>query len=227
MFTRRKLLVWTIAMAVGAFTAGHVASLMWERTASTDGPGVQKAGKRTTEFTLGGDFSLIDHTGRPVTIGDFKPPFRLIFFGYTYCPDVCPTELQRISLLLDGLGPLAERVQPIFISIDPERDTEAVLKNYVGNFHPRLVGLTGSKAQLRAAAKKFGVYFGKMFPMPTPGEGDSDSDAEYLMNHSSLIFLTGAKGRVRDIYQRDVRLKFMIERVRNVIGDEDKRKQDT
>lgn len=226
MVTRKNFLIWTLMAGVAAFAVGYGVHLARDRPSAQDGTAspdrsTTPAGKAARGgLSLGGDFSLIDHTGRAVTVADFGAPYLLIFFGYTFCPDVCPTELQRMTVLLDALGPLAARVQPIFISVDPERDTPDVLADYVSNFHPRLIGLTGSAAQLRAAAKKFGVYYGKVYQMPTPGEGDSTTDEEYLINHSALIFLTGADGRIRDIFQRDIRLEFLVERVRRVIKDD-------
>ncbi len=211
MLTRKNFMIGAVMAGVAAFATGYGLRL------ASDRPTARK--EASGGLSLGGDFSLVDHTGRAVTVADFKTPYLLIFFGYTFCPDVCPTELQRMNVLLDELGPLAARVQPIFISVDPERDTPEVLADYVGNFHPRLTGLTGSAAQLRAAAKKFGVYYGRVYQTPMPGEGDSSTDKEYLINHSALIFLTGADGRIRDIFQRDVRLEFLLERARRVIED--------
>lgn len=225
MLKRKNFVIWTVVMSVTAFAAGlglrHASEqpALQDGTASANRSSAPAAKAESSGLSLGGDFSLVDHTGRPVTTADFTAPHLLVFFGYTFCRDVCRTELQRMNLLLEDLGPLAARVQPIFISVDPERDTAKVLADYVGNFHPRLVGLTGTSAQVRAAAKKFGVYYSKLVQKPTHGEGDAETHAEYLVSHSSLIFLTGSDGRVLDIFQRDVRPEFMLERVRRVIGD--------
>ena len=102
---------------------------------------------------VGGPFELTDHTGRRRTDADFRGKLVVLYFGYTYCPDVCPTELQSISLALDKLGAAAaEAVQPLFITVDPERDTPARLADFVSSFHPRLIGLTGSLAEIRKTA---------------------------------------------------------------------------
>ena len=136
---------------------------------------------------VGGPFSLTDHTGRKVTDKDFLGKYMLVFFGYTYCPDVCPTELQVMSAALDSLGTKADAIQPIFISIDPARDTPEVLKQYVANFHPRLVGLTGSPGEIASVAKAYRVYYSKV-------EGSSGPD-NYLMDHSTIIYLMDRQGK--------------------------------
>jgi protein SCO1/2 len=109
----------------------------------------------------------------------------LVYFGYTYCPDVCPTELQAMSDALDRLGAKGDAVQPIFITTDPERDTQEQLRLYVESFHPRLLGLTGSLEQVRAAARAYKVYFAKR----------PQSDGEYLVDHSSFVFLMSRDGK--------------------------------
>lgn len=135
---------------------------------------------------VGGPFSLTNQDGRKVTEKDFLGKYMLVFFGYTFCPDVCPTELQVMTAALDQLGPAADKIQPIFVSIDPERDTPEVLKSYVANFGPRLIGLTGTPEEVAAAAKAYRVYYAK-----TATAGSSD----YLMDHSSIIYLMGPDGR--------------------------------
>jgi len=223
--TRGKLFGWTVVAGIAAFAAGHGLHLVWSPpsarnhlalSARSDAPTGERA---SGGLSLGGDFSLIDQRGRPVTTADFAAPYLLIFFGYTFCPDVCPTELQRMSVVLDELGPLAAKVQPIFISVDPDRDTPAAMADYVANFHPRLVGLTGSADQVRAVAGKFGVYYGKVYEKPASGEADSKSDKDYLVNHSSLMFLTDTNGRIRDIFQSDVRIEFIAKRIRRVLEE--------
>ncbi len=135
---------------------------------------------------VGGPFTMTDHNGRRVSEKDFLGKHMLVFFGYTYCPDICPTELQVMTAALDAMGPEGEKIQPVFVSVDPARDTPAVLKSYVENFGPRLVGLTGTADEVAAIAKAYRVYYAK--------SGDKDS-AEYLMDHSSIIYLMGPDGR--------------------------------
>jgi protein SCO1/2 len=135
-------------------------------------------------------FALIDHRGAPVTERDYSGKYLLVFFGYTYCPDVCPTAMYNVSQALDSLGEDAGRVQALFITVDPARDTVAVLSEYVANFHPSIAGLTGTAEQVRAAAKFFGVYYEKVESAEAGGEA-----GDYLMNHSALIDLAGPDGR--------------------------------
>jgi protein SCO1/2 len=136
---------------------------------------------------VGGPFSLIDQDGRRVTEKDFLGKYILVFFGYTYCPDICPTELQVMSAALDQMGPEAGRIQPIFVSIDPARDTPEVLKAYVANFGPRLIGLTGSPEEVAAIAKAYRAYYAKA--------GNGSTATDYMMDHSSIIYLMGPDGR--------------------------------
>jgi protein SCO1/2 len=140
---------------------------------------------------LGGPFALIDQDGKPVTDKAFAGRYRAVYFGYSFCPDVCPTTLQALMQgyhAFAASNPAAARtLAPIFITIDPDRDTPAVLKQYVAAFGPELVGLTGSPAAIAAAAKEYGVYY-KKEPAPKGGSG-------YLMDHSSQAILFGPDGQ--------------------------------
>ncbi len=142
-------------------------------------------------ITVGGPFSLVDDTGKPVTDATYHGRWMLVYFGYTFCPDVCPTELQTIAGALDKIGPLAKNVAPLFITVDPERDTQTVLAQYVKLFDDRIVGLTGTPAQIAAAAKAYRVYYAKTTP--------KDSST-YLMDHSSFMYLMGPDGRLRTLF---------------------------
>ena len=137
-----------------------------------------------------GEFSLIDHHGNAVTDEDYRGSWLLIFFGYTYCPDVCPTTLGVVSLIMDELGEDAAKVQPLFITIDPERDTPEIMADYVAAFHPRIIGLSGSLEQVKAAAYSHRAYFAKA-PMEEGGEITPD---EYGMDHSAYLYLMDAQG---------------------------------
>lgn len=140
-----------------------------------------------TKSVVGGPFEMINHRGETVTQDTYKDRHMLVFFGYTFCPDVCPTELQSISLALDELGAKAETVVPLFVTIDPERDTVEAMGEYVSLFHPRIVGLTGSVEQVKKMADEYGVYYARA--------RDTGSSTEYLMDHSSLVFLMDGNGR--------------------------------
>lgn len=136
---------------------------------------------------VGGPFTLTDHSGRRVTEADFRGKYMLILFGFTYCPDICPSGLQVMSAALTQLGAKADRITPMFVSVDHERDTPAQMAEYVKSFHPRLVGLTGSAAEIAAAAKAYRVYYKKVV--------DEKSTAGFTWDHSALIYLMGPDGR--------------------------------
>jgi protein SCO1/2 len=134
---------------------------------------------------IGGPFALTDQDGRRRTDEDFRGKLMLVYFGFTYCPDICPTDLQQMALAVDRLGPAGEMVQPVFITVDPERDTAAHLKDYMPMFHPRFVGLTGDAAAIEAAARAYRVYFEK---------AERADKADYTINHSAFIYLIGRDG---------------------------------
>jgi cytochrome oxidase Cu insertion factor (SCO1/SenC/PrrC family) len=135
---------------------------------------------------IGGPVALIDHNGKLRTDADFRGKLMLVYFGFTYCPDVCPTDLQNIGLALDRLGAYGEEVQPLFITLDPERDTAQHLAEYVPLFHPRLIGLTGDATAVRDAANAYKVYYAKV-----PSTGGSD----YTIDHSGFIYLMDRGGQ--------------------------------
>ena len=151
---------------------------------------------------IGGHFDLIDQDGKPVTDAAYAGKYTLIYFGFTYCPDMCPTGLQSISRAMDLLGDKAVQVQPLFITVDPERDTPKVVKEYVGNFHPSIIGLTGTAAQVAAAAKAYKVYYKK---------AEQVDDTNYMMDHSTLIFLMGPDGKFIDTFQEDVEPQLLVQ----------------
>ncbi len=140
-------------------------------------------------LSMGGAFAMQDQDGRAVTQADFGGTLLVGYFGYSFCPDVCPTELATIANAFDLLTPAeAARATPLFVSVDPGRDTPEQLKRYVSNFHPRMVGLTGTPEQVAAMAKQFRVFYAKV---------ERPEMSEYLMDHSSFVYLIGADGRVR------------------------------
>jgi len=138
---------------------------------------------------IGGPFTLVDSTGKTVKWSDFDGKYRIVYFGYTYCPDVCPTDVQRImqgfAKFKQAEPDLAGQVQPMFISIDPARDTPPKVGEFVHAFSNDMIGLTGSAEQVKAAAEAFKVYYEK---------GKEGADGQYLMNHSSAVYLMGRKG---------------------------------
>ena len=133
---------------------------------------------------IGGPFALIDQNGARRTDADFRGQFMLVYFGFTYCPDVCPTDLQQMGMAVDQLGPAGDAVQPIFITVDPERDTPEHLKDYVAMFHPRFVGLTGDASAIKEAARIYRAYFAKV----------ELEKSDYTVDHSAFIYLMGRNG---------------------------------
>lgn len=146
-------------------------------------PGVDE-----TATGINGRYLLMDANGHAVSNEDFPGRFQLITFGYTFCPDICPTTLSEMSLIMEKLGTASERLQPLFLTVDPERDTAAVLRNYTAFFHPKIMGLTGSLALVQRAAENFKVRFEKVREPGTPSD-------QYAVDHSAGIYLLGPDGR--------------------------------
>jgi protein SCO1/2 len=134
--------------------------------------------------TVGGSFTLTDQNGRQRSDSDFRGKLMIVYFGYTFCPDVCPADLMAITQALDALGPAADGVQPIFITVDPERDTKR-LAEYVSAFHKSLIGLTGSPEEIRKVANAYKAFYAKV-----PGTRDGD----YAIDHTGVIYLMGRNG---------------------------------
>jgi cytochrome oxidase Cu insertion factor (SCO1/SenC/PrrC family) len=134
--------------------------------------------------SVGGPFTLTDQTGKQRSDTEFRGKLMIVYFGYTLCPDVCPTDLMAITQALDALGPAAEGVQPVFITIDPERDTN-VLADYVSSFHHRLVGLTGSPDEIRTVANSYKAFYVKV---------QDERSGEYSIDHAGIIYLMGRSG---------------------------------
>ena len=140
--------------------------------------------------SIGGAFALTDQFDKPRTDADFRGQYMLVFFGFSNCPDICPIELQTISDALDRLDATqAAEVTPIFITVDPARDSPDVLRAYVANFHPRLVALTGSAEAIGAVAKAYRVYYAK-----TTGAKAPSDPAAYILDHTAVVYLMGRKG---------------------------------
>lgn len=175
MSSRSKLLIPLSAFAVGALLLVIAATaLMPTRQGST--------GNGTT--SVGGPFRLVDQTGATVTEADLKGKLTLIFFGFTHCPDVCPTSLFEMSEILTALGPDASKVQTLFVTVDPERDTPEVMKAYLSSFNPQLRGLSGTPEQIDAIKRAYRVYSKKV-----PLDG-----GDYTMDHTAVIYLMDKSG---------------------------------
>ena len=158
---------------------------------------------------IGGPFRLTDTGGHTVTDASFRGRWMLVYFGYTSCPDVCPTELARIGAVLRELGPEADRVAPLFITVDPARDTGKVLAAYVRLFDPRLIGLTGTPAEIAAAARAYRVFYRRV--------ALHDGNA-YLMDHSSFVYLMGPDGRFIDLFNPRTRATDIATSIRSRSG---------
>jgi protein SCO1/2 len=157
---------------------------------------------------IGGPFSLLSHTGERLREASFRGRYMLVYFGYTFCPDICPTELATMSQALDLLSGDADRVRPIFITVDPARDTVAVLADYRQHFHPGFVMLTGSEAEIAAAAKAYSVYYARA--------GAAD-DPNYLMDHTSFVYLLDDAGRYVTHFGPDTAPEAMAKRIREAL----------
>ena len=154
---------------------------------------------------VGGPFALTDQSGKVRTDSEFRGELLVVYFGYTYCPDVCPTALGEIGLALDKLGAAADQVQPLFISVDPERDKPSVLAQYVPMFHPRLIGLTGTPEQIRKVADSYKAYYAKYVP-PDGGV--------YLIDHTGFIYLMGRSGEYLGFFPPGTSADRMVEIIR-------------
>lgn len=199
----KKRLLRTALLSLAALAAGGGIALY--QISAGKGPaadtgknsGAAKAGvMNVAGADIGGPFTLIDPSGSTVTEKNFDGQFKLIYFGFTYCPAICPTELQKISQVVRRMEEekpeLAARLQPLFITVDPERDTPAVMGEYVKLFHPRLAGLTGSPEQIEAVKKVYRIFSSKV---------QTAEMSEYTVDHSSFIYLTDPQNRLAGIYR--------------------------
>lgn len=176
----RLLLIVLLGFLLGAL--GGAALLILVRGAPH--PKIETSGKAL----IGGPFSLVDQTGKQVTDKDFRGRYMLVFFGFTHCPDVCPAELQVMADALGQLGPKASEIVPVFITLDPERDTPETIGAYVKNFGPNFVGLTGTPEAIAAAAKTYHVAFSKF------EYKDQDGKTDYSIDHSTILYLMDKNG---------------------------------
>jgi protein SCO1/2 len=202
-FIARAVALVCAAIAAGLIIA--VAVKLWQAPDSSialEEKGVSGAA------LVGGPFTLTDQHGRRVGDGDFRGRFMLVYFGYSFCPDICPTDLAAMSAAIDRLGPLGDQVQPIFITIDPERDTVERLADYAPLFHPRLIALTGTAEEVERAAAAYRVYYEKA------GEG-----TDYLMNHSGIVYLMGPDGRFLTHFPQGTDAEEMAEKIRSQMSE--------
>lgn len=177
------------------------------------GAGVSGETRSSGAALIGGPFTLLDQDGQARTEADFAGRHMLIYFGYTYCPDFCPTTLNVMTQALDKLAETApdavEQVVPVFITIDPERDTVEAMKAYVTHFHSNFVGLTGSEEQVAAAAKAYRIFYQKV---------EDESAGEYLMDHSTFTYLMGPDGGYSTHFAHNTTPEAMAEKIAELIG---------
>jgi len=183
---RRTVLVAALLVGVVILAAGAFLGLGLRETP-------KGAAGTLLASAIGGPFHLVDQNGKTVTDADLKGKWSLIYFGYTHCPDACPTALNDISIALDDLGPKRDAVRPVFITVDPERDTPEVLKSYVTSFDAPILALTGTPQEIAQAAKDYRVYYAKH---PEPG-------GDYSMDHSSVIYVMDPEGRFTATFTPD------------------------
>ncbi len=157
-----------------------------------------------TEDKFGGPINLTDQNGNKVTDVDFAGKYRLMFFGFTFCPAICPTELSKITSVLKTLGDAGKNIQPIYVTVDPERDTPDKMKNYVSLFHPSLVGLTGSPQEIKDTLKAYKIYAAKV---------QQEGLTEYTMDHSTFTYFIAPDGRLLHIFKLDDTAPFMAETI--------------
>jgi cytochrome oxidase Cu insertion factor (SCO1/SenC/PrrC family) len=160
---------------------------------------------------IGGSFTLVDHNGVRRTDADFRGKLMLVYFGFSSCPDICPTDLQAIGLALDQLGNAGEEVQPVFITVDPERDTPQLLADYVPMFHPRLIGLSGDATSIREAASAYRVYYAKV---------PRTDGSNYTVDHSGFIYLMDRGGQYLGFFPPGTPPDRMTEVIRPLLGRE-------
>lgn len=175
---------WLAALAALALLLGLAAGL-WLRPGALDLPGPPDPNVIRGPFSIGGDFELTDHTGGRTRLADLRGHAVLLFFGYTHCPDICPTALADMRLVVGRLAERSDRVRVVFVSVDPERDTPEALRAYVTHFDPRFLGLTGTAAEIDAVTRRYGAVY---------EIGPRDARGDYPVGHSAFTYLVGADG---------------------------------
>src|SRR5206468_818789 len=157
---------------------------------------------------IGGPFRLVDQNGKTVTDADLKGKWSLVYFGYTHCPDACPTALNDIAIALDQLGPKREAVRSVFITVDPERDTPEVLKEYVTSFDAPILALSGSLEEIARAAKAYRVYYAK----------HPEAGGDYSMDHSSVVYVMDPEGRFTASFTHQSTPEEIVERLKKLLS---------
>lgn len=208
---KKRILRTLILAAIGLSIGGGVA---WWQIEFQKARVIQKgsyasqSGVNVAGLDIGGPFTLTDHNGETVNQDSWPGQYKLIYFGFTYCPAICPTELQKMTRALTALGERSEKIQPLLISIDPERDTPEVLASYVDLFHPRLVGLTGTEPQINDVKRKYRIFAARV---------DDPDLSDYTMDHSTFTYLFNPEGDLISMYRIEDDHTFMAEDMRKKI----------
>lgn len=207
----RTLIIVAIGLSIGA-VIGLVQGLSQQNTATVIDKGSTPVKTASIPgVQIGGPFALTDHNGNAVTEADYNGLYKLIYFGFTYCPAICPTELQKVSAALKQLDEARmNKIQPLFVTIDPERDTAEAMRSYVELFHPKLIGLTGTPEQIEKVKSDYRIFARKVA---------LDDDEDYTMDHSSFIYLMSSENKVISIYRIKDDVKYMVQDITSKIPD--------
>lgn len=199
---RKSTILVTLVAAILALGIAFVALMFTGARNANEDVGTSSAA------AIGGSFTLIDTSGKTVSDQTYRGKWMLIYFGYTFCPDACPTALNNISVALEKLGSQANDIQPLFITVDPKRDTPQVLADYLKSFDHRIAGLTGTQDQTDGAAKAYRVYV-----VPQKSGGD-----DYLVDHSAYLYLMNPQGKFVNVIAGDVPGDQMADKLRKMMG---------
>lgn len=202
MYDRLRRALTILLVGLGVLLVALLGAYWWQTSHS---PAVVPK----TTAAIGGPFELVDSTGRTVSSESFRGKWLMIYFGYTSCPDACPTALSDMAAALDQLGAEASKVQALFITVDPERDTPSVLADYVKAFDPRIVGLSGNVEQIAAATKAYKVYYRKQEP---------EADGSALVEHTSIIYVMDPAGRFVTNFSHETAPEKMAASLRHLLA---------
>lgn len=200
---------WTKLLATGAFLGSAFTALYYYKTQREDII-QKKLYKSVGKPAIGGPFDLIDHTGKPCTSKDFLGKWILIYFGFTHCPDVCPEELEKIVKTVDlvekkvGEGKLI----PLFITVDPDRDSPQAIEKYIREFSPKIIGLTGDKRAIDSVTKRYRVYY---------SQGPKDRDEDYIVDHTIIMYLINPKGEFQEYFGQNKTAEEIASEIRTLM----------
>ncbi len=189
-------MAWKYALSAAVLVAGLLGGLAYSILSDRGDARFAQCRETTVAGALGGPFELVDHQGRAITDDALFVRPSIVYFGYTFCPDVCPWDAARNADAVDLLTEMGYEAQPVFISVDPERDTPEVLANFVGNLHPQMIGLTGSPEQVRAASQAYRTYFRQ--------HDAAEDDDFYLVDHSTFSYLVLPHHGVVEVFRRSL-----------------------